>query len=284
MKIVSTHLTPSILSHGTSLHRRGHLEVRIATLPEEITAAQALRYAIFYDEMGATPSEKSARARLDIDPYDSICDHLLVIDHSHDSPTVVGTYRLLRQIVASQHDGFYSAQEYDLSKLLTYNQQRNEEGASPRQLLELGRSCVSAPYRNAATINLLWCGLSYYLQTHKVRFLFGCASLPGTNVEDHREALAYLYHNHLLPENLRVRTLEPFYVDMNQDVKDNIDSRNAMRKLSPLIKGYLRAGCQVGDGAFVDKQFNTTDVFIVLPMEAVTQRYSDRFNVGANDS
>lgn len=279
----STAVAAETLAAAPCIHRIGQLDVRLATSEEEIRAAQALRYDIFYNEMGARPTAEMERYRLDIDAYDTICDHLLVIDHGTDGePHVVGTYRLLRQLVAQQHRGFYSSGEYDLSPLLDLRFQ-DKIGAG-RQLLELGRSCVAKPYRNNATIQLLWRGIATYLQTHSIGYMFGCASLHGVDPDEHKVALSYLYHNHLVPPDLRVRALPEHYVPMDRLPIGAYDTREALRALPPLIKGYLRTGCMIGDGAFIDRQFNTVDVFILLPVEGITQRYSERFQVSANDA
>ena len=138
----ATELPAGLLAHTAPIHRAGPLEVRLAASDTEIAAAQALRYAIFYDEMGAQPSAAMARQRRDIDAFDYVCDHLLVIDH-RAAPCVVGTYRLLRQDVALANGGFYSAGEYDLAALIAHSQ-------PGRQLLELGRSCVAPQWRNTS--------------------------------------------------------------------------------------------------------------------------------------
>ncbi len=275
----STAVARHLLEATPHIHRLGQLDVRIARSEEEIAAAQALRFRIFHEEMGATPTPQAAGIGRDIDDYDSVCDHLLVIDHGVDGrPHVVGTYRLLRQIVATMHRGFYSASEYDLSPLIA----SSETGG---QLLELGRSCVASDYRNNATITLLWRGIASYLAMHGIGFMFGCASLHGTNAALHAAELSYLYQNHLAPPALRARALDAHYVSMDRLAPGSYDARAAQRALPPLIKGYLRVGAMVGDGAFVDTQFNTVDVFVVMPVERITRRYLDRFTGGgsAND-
>jgi L-ornithine Nalpha-acyltransferase len=279
----TTMVAASTLARTPHIHRAGVLDVRLATSEEEIRAAQSLRFDIFYNEMGAQPSVETRNLGRDFDPYDAICDHLLVIDHSNESaPQVVGTYRLLRQLVAQQNKGFYSASEFDLSPLLSKTfQSRIGEG---KQLLELGRSCVHPNYRNVSTINLLWRGIASYLATHNIGFMFGCASLSGTEVHEHAAALSYLYHNHLAGSDIRVRTLAEKYVDMNRLPIGGYDGKAAMRALPPLVKGYLRLGCVIGDGAFIDEQFNTTDVFILLPVERISARYSERYISTANDA
>jgi L-ornithine Nalpha-acyltransferase len=270
------------LARTPHIHRAGSLDVRLATTEEEIRAAQTLRYDIFYNEMKAVPTTQVRQLARDCDPYDAICDHLLVVDHSNEAaPRVVGTYRLLREVIAKQNKGFYSASEYDLSPLLCKTfQTRIGEG---KQLLELGRSCVHPDYRNLSTINLLWRGIASYLATHNIGFMFGCASLQGTCIDNHAALLSYLYHNHLADTDIRVRTLADTYVNMDRLPIGSYDSRAAMRDLPPLIKGYLRLGCVIGDGAFIDEQFNTTDVFILLPVERITVRYSQRYVDSAND-
>ncbi|MEM9288154.1 MAG: GNAT family N-acyltransferase [Pseudomonadota bacterium] len=271
-----TVVSADMLTDAPVYARSGALDVRVAASQAEVDAAQALRYQIFYGEMGAEPDQRSLAERRDIDDYDAICDHLLVIDHSTPhSPEVVGTYRLLRQITAQQHSGFYSATEYDLDPILsTTFQERIGEG---KQLLELGRSCVAKEHRTAATITLLWQGIASYLRQHSIGYMFGCASFAGTDPSAHALALSYLYHNHLVPNDLGVTALPNRFVDMNMVSADKLDRKLAQRALPPLIKGYLRLGCYVGNGAVVDPQFNTTDVFILLPVERITRRYSSKF-------
>jgi len=257
--------------------RAGAMEVRCARGEEEILAAQRLRYRTFYEEMNAEPTPEIQRERRDMDAYDRVCDHLLVIDHARPSEDrVVGTYRMLRQEVAARHGGFYSAEEYDLSPL-TGDGFKSAHMGSTGQLLELGRSCVHSDYRTRATISLLWKGISGYLHEHSIAYLFGCASLQGTDPDAMMLPLAYLYHEHRCPEEFLVRALPERHVPMNRMAREKIDVRAARRQLPPLIKGYLRLGCFIGDGAVVDYQFGTTDVFILLPVERVTKRYSQRF-------
>lgn len=275
----ATAVAAHLLAATPYIHRSGQLDVRLAVSEEEIAAAQALRYQIFYDEMGAEPAPHMRASRRDIDDYDAVCDHLLVIDHGANSSArghVVGTYRLLRQVVAQMNRGFYSAGEYDLSPLIA-------QSAENGQLLELGRSCVAPAYRTNTTITLLWRGIARYLQTHAIGHMFGCASLPGAEAAAHAAELSYLYHNHLAPPELRARTLPGHHVPMDVLPAAAVDGRAASRALPPLVKGYLRVGAMVGDGAYVDPQFNTTDVFVVMPVERITRRYAGRFELGAND-
>ena len=250
-------------------HRLGNLEVTLAGR-DEIDAALRLRHRVFCDERGAL--SPNAANGLEEDAYDRDCDHLIVRDHGRSKAPVVGTYRLLREDVARRVGGFYSAGEYDLSPLLA-------SGRST-QLLELGRSCVDRPYRTNATITLLWRAIATYLEAHRIGFMFGCASFPGTDPAAHADELAYLHRFHLAPPELRARAHPQYFVPM-----DRGESLGALtgRGLPPLIKGYLRVGAKVGDGAFVDRDFNTVDVFMVMPVEQIVGRYGRRFGlVGAS--
>lgn len=246
---------------------KARLEVRLAETDQELEASQALRYRVFYEEGGAQPSGDMVRAKLDFDTYDKFCDHLLVIDHDKGAGAkgVVGTYRMLRASSAEIAGGFYSADEYDLDPLIA--------GDSGGEILELGRSCVDKDYRTTATMQLLWQGIAAYTFRHDIKMLFGCASLPGTDLDALTEILSYLHHHHLAPETMRPRALAARYQAMDRSPADAIDPRKAIRALPPLIKGYLRLGGYVGDGAVVDYQFNTTDVCIIVPTEKVTSRY-----------
>lgn len=245
--------------------RLGNLGVRLARTEAEIDAAQRLRYQIFYNEMAAKPTlEMAARSR-DFDRFDDLCDHLLVIDHDRgDGPEgVVGTYRLIRRAAAIRAGTFYSASEYDISALEAY----------PGEILELGRSCVDVAYRTRGTMQLLWRGIAAYVWQRGIALMFGCGSLPGTDPQALALPLSYLYFNHLAPEGLRPTALPGLYADMRLMAPDDIDKRAALSQLPPLIKGYLRLGGFVGDGAVIDHQFNTTDVCIVVKTDLVTDKY-----------
>ncbi len=243
----------------------GALEVRLAETDAEIDAAQALRYRVFYEEMAARPTPEMAAHKRDFDEFDNICDHLLVLDHSQGegAQAVVGTYRLIRRPAAARMGRFYSEAEYDIGVLK----------AMPREILELGRSCVDQAHRTRPTMQLLWRGIAAYVFHFDIALMFGCASLPGTDIKALAEPLSYLYHHHLAPPELRPRALPERYVDMAVAPPSAIDTRAALKALPPLIKGYLRLGGFVGDGAVVDAQFNTTDVCIVVKTDLVTEKY-----------
>ena len=220
--------------------------------------------------------------RRDADAFDAICDHILVIDHAAPTvgafgrkhPPIVGTYRLLRQDVAERHAGFYTANEFDIEPLL----------AARRDLrfLELGRSCVLPAYRGKRTVELLWQGVWAYVLLHRIDAMIGCASLPGTDPQRLAMPLAFLHHFARSPADWRVCALSDRHIDMNRMAKEVVDGRQALHELPPLIKGYLRLGATIGDGAVVDRQFGTTDVCIVLPVANIAQRYIDFYGADAS--
>ena len=215
--------------------------------------------------MGARPDPIAAAVSRDRDAFDEVADHLLVIDHGRgDGPgAVIGTYRLIRAAGAAKLGRFYSADEYDISNVERF----------AGEALELGRSCVDSTYRGRAAMQLMWRGIAAYVFLHRIDVMFGCASLPGTDPDDLAEELSYLYYHHLAPPALRPRALADRYVDMRRLPPGAFDARRTLINLPPLIKGYLRLGGFVGDGAVIDAQFNTVDVAIVVKTDLVTERY-----------
>ena len=247
------------------LDKSGTLEVRLATTAAEVEAAQRVRYDIFYREMTAKPSPEMEASGRDFDEYDPICEHLLVVD-KEDGERVVATYRLMREHAAARSPkGFYTAGEYDIAAML--------KARAGQRLLELGRSCVLKEYRTGPTMQLLWRGLLVYLIRNDISLMFGCASLPGTEPKALALQLSYLHHFRMAPEGERVRAVADRYSPMNLMPKEAVDEAEALRALPPLVKGYMRSGAQVGDGAVIDYQFGTTDVFIYFPVANVDPRW-----------
>lgn len=241
------------------------IEIRLTNSDKEIEAAQRLRYTVFYDEYGAIPDENMKREKRDMDSYDAFTDHLVVIDKSRQEglDSIVGTYRLLRQNVAEKHGPFYTSHEYNIQPLLD----------SGTTLLELGRSCVLPDYRTRPVLQKMWEEIAHYVADHDIGMMFGCASLHGTDIDKLSEQLSYLHHFHQAEASVCPRALDERYVDMNLIAKDELNAKKAFMSLPPLIKGYIRLGASIGDGAVIDKQFNTTDVCIVMPTAKVTQKY-----------
>ncbi|MBS0638751.1 MAG: GNAT family N-acetyltransferase, partial [Proteobacteria bacterium] len=212
----------------------GNLGVRLAVSAAELDAAQALRYRIFYREMGARANAETATAQRDRDIFDPVADHLLVVDHSLGSgpDSVVGTYRLIRRDGARRIGQFYSADEYDIGCI----------EAHPGGILELGRSCVDVGYRSRAVMQLLWRGIAAYVFHYQIDLMFGCASLPGTDPDALALELSYLHHHHLAPIEIRPRALPHRYIPMSRMDRTAIHAPTALNRLPPLIKGYLRLG------------------------------------------
>lgn len=265
------------IAHWPILAVSGALEVRLAETDAEMEQAQRLRYRVFYEEMSAIPSPTMREAGRDFDQFDEFCDHILVLDRERldddGQPVVVGTYRLMRDVDAKRAGGFYTASEYDITPMLT----GMPEGT---KLLELGRSCVLKDYRaRPATMQLLWRGVMAYITRFSIDVMFGCASFAGTDPKALALPLSYLHHFHRAPEEIRVRAVPSQYVEMNLMPKEAIDPKEALRALPPLLKGYVRAGAGIGDGAVIDRQFHTTDVFIYFPVSKIDARYRSRFQV-----
>lgn len=240
-----------------------NIRVRLARDQKEISASQNLRYKVFYEEYGAVPSEEMKALERDFDAYDPHADHLIVTDIIDNKETIVGTYRFLKRDGAKACGGFYSEGEYDLSPLLSQD----------IRLLELGRSCVMPNYRAGSVLQLLWQGIADYIADHKIDVMFGCASMHSTDIGELAPALSYMHHYHRAPEDMCPRAVDGRYIGMNILEKEGLDVKAIFSDLPPLLKGYLRVGAQIGDGAVIDPQFNTTDVCIVAQTKLVTQRY-----------
>lgn len=253
------------------------LSLRQAQTTEEIAACQRLRYHVFYEEMTARADEAASIQRIDRDPFDDICEHLIVVYRGpsrHEDPIMladgelIGTYRLLRQEVAEAHGGFYSQAEFDIVPLIARK--------PDLRFLELGRSCVLKPFRTKPVVELLWQGIWNYVRRHRMDVMLGCASLEGTNPDTHAVALSLLSEA-TAPAEWRVSALPQRYLNMRRLAPEGIDRLRALRTLPPLIRGYLRLGCFIGDGAVIDLQFNTIDVLIILPVSAIDPRYFAHF-------
>jgi L-ornithine Nalpha-acyltransferase len=246
----------------------GDYSVKIAKTEAEINEAQRLRYLVFYQIMQAKASDAITKAELDFDDYDDFADHLLVRFHQDNKIKIVGTYRLIPKSKLPKNTQFYSSAEYDISKLIN----------NSSNIMELGRSCTHPEHRSKVAMQLLWRGIGEYILQNKIEYMFGCASFSGCNPVDHAESLSYLYHNHLAPEVFLPSTLPQFYSDMNMMQADKINNKRTFMNLPPLIKGYLRLGGVVGDGAFIDYNFNTTDILMIVQTSEISAKYMSKFS------
>jgi putative hemolysin len=248
--------------------RIGPLETRLARNDREIDAAQHVRFRVFVEEMGARLPADAMRRSRDIDAFDAVCDHLLVLDNSIEGDPedqIVGTYRLLRQETAFAYNGFYSASEFDIDGLIARH--------PGKRFMELGRSCVLPQYRTKRTVELLWQGNWAYAVRHRMDAMIGCASFPGVQPEAHALALSFLHHNCGAKGEWSASALPELYREMDMMPTEAINPRRALSAMPPLIKAYMRIGATFGSGAVVDHAFNTTDVLVILPVSSIAGRY-----------
>lgn len=262
------------------LGRLGSLEVRMAQTAGEVRRAQRLRYRVFYQEMNAAPDYRTERTRRDADEFDPICDHLIVLDHQAKSEAdggkgakIVGTYRVLRQEVAQSFSDFYSQGEFNLRPLLKHHHSA--------RFAELGRSCVLPSYRGKRTLELLWQGIWAYSVLHQIDVYIGVASFAGANSDLHSLPLSYLkYHTHV-PHDWYVRAHDSVFEPMDRLPEQAVNEADAISAMPPLVKGYLRVGAYFGDGAYLDHQFGTTDVLIIMPVANIHHRYAKHYDSAA---
>lgn len=269
---------PTAINTSTLIPKLNHissgtLSLKIAESKEEVIAAQRLRYEVFYKEMGARPLGDMAQTERENLAYDDHCVHLLVMDTTANM--VVGTYRITTDEKVKQANvSLYTATEFDIDKLY----------ATGGRIMEISRSCILAPYRNKATINLLWKGIAAFVYGNHIDYLIGTPSFEGTDIQAIQKSLAYLNAYHMADESIRPRALEPHYVPFPQIDKTLIDAKDAFMNLPPLLKGYLRVGAVIGDGAYIDEQFNCIDISMIMPIASVDDRYFTHYNKPADAS
>ena len=252
--------------------KQDKLSIRLAETEIDRLGAERLRYNVFVEELGGGGEGVDHKSRFERDRFDPHYDHMILVDETRDQDAldhVVGVYRLMPGERAADIGGFYSEGEYDLSVLF----------ASGRKLLEFGRSCVHADYRDGLALRQLWAGLGSYVLQSGAEILFGVASFHGTDIPSLAPALTQLHQRHLAPPDLRVRALPEAYQPMNLVDDIQIDRVAAMRSVPPLIKSYLKLGGFVGDGAFIDRAFNTTDICLVLDTARMSERDRTRFAI-----
>lgn len=229
-------------------------------------AAQRLRYRVFVEELGGNGTLVDHENRLERDEFDPIVDHLCLIDTRRSAAEldhVVGVYRLLPGDRAASFGRFYCDSEYDLTPLRK----------TDRKVLELGRSCVDPDFRGGSAMFLLWNALADYVLDHGIEILFGVASFHGTDPAMLAPSLSWLHHNALAPQDLRPVARPDGFQSMDLIAPDQLDRREAMVGMPALIKAYLRLGGLVGQGAYIDREFNTTDVFLIMDTKAMSEKH-----------
>jgi putative hemolysin len=233
----------------------GDLYISFARNPNEIAEAQRLRYKVFAEEMGANIESIDG---LDQDGFDPFCDHLLIRESINHQ--VVGTYRILNPTMANEAGGYYSAGEFDISRL---------QNLFPR-MVEAGRACVHRDYRNGSTITMLWAGLAKYMQMNRYEYMIGCASVPMAD-GGHMAASLYntLQEKYLSPPEYRVFPHCPLPMEALQ--------KNLEVDCPPLIKGYLRLGAYICGEPAWDPDFNSADMLVMLPLSRINKRYAAHF-------
>lgn len=248
----------SVSTVAATKARTPRFVVELAETVEDVRASQVLRFQVFAQEMGAQlPSESEG---LDRDRYDDYCQHLLV--RLADTGQVIGSTRILTQQGARLAGGFYSENEFDLDALLPL----------PGQVIEIGRTCIHPDYRNGATIQTLWMGLAEFMGTHRVDYLFGCASIGlEQGVEPVNHMLQRLQEKYLAPPSFKVVPRDGF---SEKTVKA---WEGKPPKLPPLLSAYMRLGAWVVGKACVDREFNCVDVFILLDVNNLSSRYRKHF-------
>ena len=240
--------------------------VKLADSKNEIKSAQKLRYQVFFSERNKKKIFNIDNFRKDSDKYDNYCDHIVVIHKKSkfSKNKIVGTYRLLKQSVAENKSGFYSSEEYNLTKLLNSNKYIN--------MLELSRSCISKDFRNKNVLQLMWKEIYKYIENNKVDAMFGTASFLDTNLYKLSNQLIYLNNSHKMPNDIMVNALDKCRakIDYSRNIKMNL---KLVKSLPTLIKGYLKLNAYIGDGAVVDHKFKTTDIFVFLPVNDINYQY-----------
>ena len=237
---------------------KGNIRIKLASTQEEIEKMYRLRY---FDLLLNYNSNNIREEEKDKDAYDDVCDHIIAIDI--DTNDVVGTYRLIKKSHLLDKLPFLTESEFDLTPLKKY------------ELLELGRAVVKEDYRNGAVISLLWSGIIRYAIEEKIEYMIGTASFHGIDETPYVKSLAYLYHNHLSSPDILCKVNQNSCIDISKLEYNEEDDYK--QNMPPLVKGYIRLGATIGDGAFIDLDFNSIDVLIVLKISEINQRYLKRY-------
>lgn len=247
-------------------------EVRLTRNKEERRQVRQLRYSVFVEEEGAGVTEEQKNLKEEYDSFDRFAEYMAVFHNGK----IVGTYRIIDRDAAEKMGGFYTESEFNISKIKRFS----------GNIAEMSRACVAKEYReNALVMRMLWAGLGEYVVRRKIMILFGVASWVGIKPVESAQAISYLYYNHLSPLSLRATVLSENFAEgvnpklsrMNILPKEFIDETDARHQMTPLIKGYLRLGATFGKGVFVDKAFNSYDVFVMLQTKKIDAAYQKHF-------
>jgi putative hemolysin len=236
----------------------GKLVLSMASTPEELREVQRLRYKVFIETMGLSALQSADG--LDSDEFDEHCDHLIVREAG--TLMVVGTYRLLSASRAHKLGRLYSEGEFDLGRL------NNIRG----RVVEAGRACIHPDYRGGSVILLLWSGLAEYMRRENAEFLVGCASISLAD-GGHNAVAVYqqLAAKHIAPMEYRVTPHLPFPFSKLEAAQKP--------QVPPLLKGYMRSGAWICGEPAWDPDFESADLFLLMPLANLDSRYARHYGV-----
>ena len=241
-------------------------EIRFTKNKDELIESQRLRHKVFIDEVGAS-NKKKVESKIETDKFDDYYKHLVIIDHEdpalHPKGKIVGVTRIMLSDEIHNDIGFYCAQEFNLSPIIS----------TQKKCLEIGRTCIDPVYRNTLILHYLWIEIGAYCSTNSVELLFGVASFKGNNVNKISMALSFIHNEYLAPSEIRPKALKAGFIAMNIIQKNAINKLNALKQMPSLLKSYLRLGAKVGEGAFIDKELNTIDILIIIDVLKMTKKY-----------
>lgn len=231
--------------------------VRLARTQEDIRAAQTLRFLVFNLELNEGLEQSYATCR-DADPFDDICDHLLVEDQR--TGEVVGTYRLQMGNTAAANRGYYSAQEFDLTPFEPLR----------AEIVELGRACVHSQHRNLAVLGLLWKAIAAYARERGGRYLIGCSSLTSQDAKVGARMYSDLCRRFLIEAPYQTRPLAAYVCPLEQLAEESV-------KVPKLLSAYLSLGARICGAPAIDREFKTIDFLTFLDLAALPQRTVERY-------
>ena len=236
---------------------QGAYSLRLAARPEDVRAAQRLRFEVFNLEMREGLSESYAIG-LDVDAFDAVCDHLLVEEVA--TSLVVGTYRLQTGAAALRNLGYYSQQEFDFTP---FEAARNE-------IIELGRACVHAQHRNLSVLSLLWKGIAAYARERDAGYLIGCSSLTSQEPREGAAMYRQLESSHLAPEGWRTVPQPSHVCPMDAFVEPP-------PRVPRLLAAYLSIGARICGPPAIDREFKTIDFLTLMDLKGlpphIVQKY-----------
>ncbi|MGE5279932.1 MAG: GNAT family N-acetyltransferase [Deltaproteobacteria bacterium] len=245
----------------------GHFEIKLAANDEEVRSAQRLRYQVFVEEMGCRVPA-AGRENLDADPFDPLCDHIIIVDKS--SGLTIGTYRLLRRSRLRPRGRFYAESEFDISAIR----------ALPGELLELGRSCVHKDYRRQAVLNRLWARIAAYIQAHRVTHLFGCSSVYTQDPGEVSRFHGFLMRRYAADPACRVTPTRRCAVPGLTSCRLLPDEeKKTALKLPAMLRSYLKLGARVCGPPALDREFGTVDFFMLLGVAEISRTYLRRLGL-----